>query len=928
MKRTPFAHILILIAFLINTFGPLPIAQAQELRLPAPGTMVRLSPAFNPPILKGIKVNPDNPFRFDFILDVGDGSKPSLQQESIKLIKYFLASLTIPEKDLWVNLSPYEKDRIIPQSFGLTEMGRDLLAEDYMLKQITASLIYPEGEIGRKFWKRIYAEAAKKFGTTNIPVNTFNKVWIVPEKAVVYENAKAWTAYVVGSRLKVMLEEDYLAMSKSLMPTRGHVPEGAVSPSRNNRSTSGSASALGSQIVREIVIPELTKEVNEDKNFAQLRQVYNSLILATWYKKKIKDSILAQVYNDKNKIQGLSVQDIYQRYLKAFQKGVYNYIKEEQDPVTQKTLPRKYFSGGVVLGLTLEDAAMNTNLSSARTTLQIEHSSKGIPDHGGDGLFEVDGVISVARQNQTIVKNENNDQIDNAAASLESHLRLQQNDDADIHKAVGMLHHYPKIVFEIGGGNGDVALAIAGKNQEIGVISTDRYNTIYPKEPTAEMRKYYRYAKVWEARNLKAQRVNLDNLVILRSGMDVLAKLPDNSIDYILLVNPMALVLDSIFGETVRRKLKAGGQIVIKPLLQFSSYQETDHVPSNLPFKVLGPEFLGVNINSTADFESESTEANVYALTKEDKDAGLIGAKPDEAMRSQTRLKAIVDSGIEVWELPYQRIDFQEMGVNINASIGDESELNISSAVAEVMANALDQHTGPIKVVVYRNGAKAGIRVTNKGHINYDMLRNKLMGYAENEKLRRLPNGFFVVLSDSVVDMQKHGELPFNLASSEVVSLPEAKKKFGNKNPEDLLWVYGLSVGKSAAEGHIGGAGIGLVRAKQNIENAQGRVLIKNDGNEVTFDLVFDAEGNRTKQGKEPQRGGIDLTPGNMNLETKMDSRFRENDNGGIKFHLDPALLAQLQNAPGFVPVIINIRPMTDLKGFLGLTGENIQTSG
>ena len=79
-----------------------------------------------------------------------------------KLIKYFLASLTIPEKDLWVNLSPYEKDRIIPQSFGLTEMGRDLLAEDYMLKQITASLIYPEDEIGKKFWKRIYEEAAKK----------------------------------------------------------------------------------------------------------------------------------------------------------------------------------------------------------------------------------------------------------------------------------------------------------------------------------------------------------------------------------------------------------------------------------------------------------------------------------------------------------------------------------------------------------------------------------------------------------------------------------------------------------------------------------------------------------------------------------------------------------------------------------------------
>jgi len=69
--------------------------------------------------------------------------------------------------------SAYEKDRIIPNSFGLTEMGRDLLAEDYMLKQITASLIYPEEAIGKKFWKRIYQVAAQKYGTTNIPVMDF-----------------------------------------------------------------------------------------------------------------------------------------------------------------------------------------------------------------------------------------------------------------------------------------------------------------------------------------------------------------------------------------------------------------------------------------------------------------------------------------------------------------------------------------------------------------------------------------------------------------------------------------------------------------------------------------------------------------------------------------------------------------------------------
>ena len=64
----------ILFAFSITQIiFPFPsVVQAQMVMdLPKPGTMVHLSPAFNPPVLKGIKVHPDNPFRFDFILDQG-----------------------------------------------------------------------------------------------------------------------------------------------------------------------------------------------------------------------------------------------------------------------------------------------------------------------------------------------------------------------------------------------------------------------------------------------------------------------------------------------------------------------------------------------------------------------------------------------------------------------------------------------------------------------------------------------------------------------------------------------------------------------------------------------------------------------------------------------------------------------------------------
>jgi hypothetical protein len=330
----------VLLAFLANTFGPLPSAQAQvspaiggDFRLPAPGAMVNLSPAFEPALIKGLTVHKDNPFLFDFIVDTGHSgiSGDALKKEGDRLIKYFFACLTIPEKDLWVNLSPYEKDRMAPKALGQTALGRDLLAQDYMLKQLTASLIYPERNLGKEFWNRVYTKAQKLYGNAQIPVNTFNKVWIMADKATVYEHNQ--TAFVLDGHLKVMLEEDYLALTK-----------------HSNVAGSSHTNNLGSQIVREIVLPEIEKEVNTGKNFSALRQIFNSLVLASWYKKNLKEALLNQVYSDKSTVKGVNLSDpsvkerIYQQYLKAYKKGVFNYIKE--DAADGQAIPRKYFSGG------------------------------------------------------------------------------------------------------------------------------------------------------------------------------------------------------------------------------------------------------------------------------------------------------------------------------------------------------------------------------------------------------------------------------------------------------------------------------------------------------------------------------------------------------------------------------------------------------
>jgi len=365
----------LIIAFFANSTGPIPLAHAQEIFLPAPGMMVHLSPEFTPAFLKGIAIHPENAFKFDFIIDKGDQNFTDSQkkEEYTKLIKYFLASLATPDEDQWVNLSPYEKDRIIKDDFAKTEMGRDLLAQDYLLKQITASLIYPQDKLGQKFWNEIFTRAYRKYGTTNIPVNTFNKVWIMPDNADIYE--KGNIAYLYKSHLKVMLEEDYLALTK-------HQGKPA-------------ASTLVSNIVREIVLPQIEKEVNEDKNFASLRQVFSAMILAAWYKRVLRESLLAKIYADKSKLKGVD-QDpqnneaIYQQYLKAYKKGVFNYIQEDVDKYTNEMIPRKYFSGGAAL--LSEDAPLDPT-----TGLRV---FKALREHSATDQNAAMGVVVSIRRNR------------------------------------------------------------------------------------------------------------------------------------------------------------------------------------------------------------------------------------------------------------------------------------------------------------------------------------------------------------------------------------------------------------------------------------------------------------------------------------------------------------------------------------------------
>ena len=307
--------------------------------LPSPTKILPLSRWQSYPVLKGIRIDPENPLNLEFIIDTADKDDVT-KEEASRLIRYFLAGLTLPDEELWVNLSPYEEERVVSDALALTDLGKDMLGQDYVLKQLLSSLTYPEDKLGKEYWKKVYQEVARIAGTTNIPINTFNKVWIMPDKAKVYE--KGNVAFIARADLKCMLEEDYIAMKNSSQTL-------AIDETPKNKEE---ISKVASKIMKQIVLPKIQEDVSYGKNFATLRQICHSLILAVWFKQKFKDSFYKH-YIDQGKIKGIDLEDkgakdkIYNLYVEAYKKGVYDYVRSDYDTASREYIDRRYYSGGM-----------------------------------------------------------------------------------------------------------------------------------------------------------------------------------------------------------------------------------------------------------------------------------------------------------------------------------------------------------------------------------------------------------------------------------------------------------------------------------------------------------------------------------------------------------------------------------------------------
>lgn len=279
---------------------------------------------------------------FKLFLDKGDLRQPDSKQlegTTDYLLSYFLVGVSLPNESFWVNLRPDSPNNVIDSYLAKTDVGKILLEADLQLKKDTALATSPSTPEGKEYWNRLYKKAGELFGPGNVTIPTLTRPWIVPGDIIISETET--NAYIYKATLKVMLEQDYLKGS---------------SVYKFDDQRMKTLNEYASELIRELIIPKLNRDINNAKRYAPLRQVYYSLIMAQWFKNKFegRPGLYSRLINTKN-LKGLTSKkswnkDAYfKEYQKSFKEGEYN-IKE---PVYSSygQMFRNYFSGGIMLSL-------------------------------------------------------------------------------------------------------------------------------------------------------------------------------------------------------------------------------------------------------------------------------------------------------------------------------------------------------------------------------------------------------------------------------------------------------------------------------------------------------------------------------------------------------------------------------------------------
>lgn len=282
-------------------------------------------------------------------------------------LDFFFIGLTLSNSRFWVNLNPWEPERIVDEDVGITDVGRIMLEADLQMKKDFCKHENPcQSEVGENYWalldkkqEELVSECINDYpgqieATDNVLFQAATRHWIVPDEIIAYGEGDE--IYIADATLDIYFEPVYEHSTFEIV----NQPKSPISEDCLG-CLSEAAREYGRyamELEEESVLPLVVKEVNSGQDYLDLRQVYVSLALAQWYKEHAGDQHVFSNFIDSSNLIGLeseatwNSEDIWLEYVKSYEEGEYRCEKTHTYRtkgyiVTETNV---YISGGVDFG--------------------------------------------------------------------------------------------------------------------------------------------------------------------------------------------------------------------------------------------------------------------------------------------------------------------------------------------------------------------------------------------------------------------------------------------------------------------------------------------------------------------------------------------------------------------------------------------------
>ncbi len=290
-----------------------------------------------------VSTNGSGGINFDLILKAqkakGDGPGIDLINSTSIGATAFMTGLAVPDNKFWVNLNPWEEDRIIDDQLRQSEVGRIMLEADLQMKRDFSNYGNPcTNETGKALHKlldvrhdTLVQQCMKKFpgevrDIDNIQFKPVTRHWIIPEKIYAYTNGTR--IYLINATLAINSE-----------PAANHSSFGVVNQDIRTLSKgcleelNRSAKEYGEyfrELEDRMIHPYVVADVNCGAKYENLRNVYVALALAQWYKSRV--SLHIDIFQDRLNSPNSTVlasqrswnpNEIWNDYVYSFKNGEY-----------------------------------------------------------------------------------------------------------------------------------------------------------------------------------------------------------------------------------------------------------------------------------------------------------------------------------------------------------------------------------------------------------------------------------------------------------------------------------------------------------------------------------------------------------------------------------------------------------------------------